>query len=373
MSKVDLSADEKMDRPSYSIVVISRNRPEFLNRLFTYYSKAGLKAPMFLGDASSEVYKNEIRLLVGQYETKLTIFFTEYGEDICPVERLFHEYNKVETRYVVWVGDDDFVVPASLDEAASLMDIRDDCVAVLGEGISFSVYDDKVHGRVSSMGDYLQQQVDHEVIFDRIVAQANIGQAVTYSLRKTSLARQIAAFQFQAMAGWPLSRMLAYFFELSDGLITVASGKILKINRLMMARQVHSGSTNIRLSNDEPIYMLPLSAVFLEAVAKLETNLNAILKNKDVKIQLKQSTTSLHHVIWMMISKAMNKSALADLRGHMSNRPLFLDKWRNLFKDRSPFVVSIMIVLRQMFLLRGKSRKDFLEILRTIQINSTRR
>lgn len=225
----------------YSLVVISRNRPAFLARLLQYYVNCGLKAPILLGDASSGDASAEVREVVGAFRGRLDLSVTIYDPEVAVFERLRSEFAKVGTPLVAWVGDDDFLIPSALDEGAALLEARSDCAALIGKAISFTVEADGARGAIVGRGDYLQAPAAEERTTDRLLTQAVQGVAYCYSLRRTALAQRIMSHMDPDL--WPDDVLGYYFFEMLDGYITAIDGRIVALDRLMMARQVYPTSS----------------------------------------------------------------------------------------------------------------------------------
>lgn len=225
----------------FSVVVISRNRPRYLDRLFGYFVTESLETPIFLGDASGSVEAEEVAAVCAQYCAKLDIRRTTYEFSSSPMGRLRREFDKVETGAAIWVGDDDFVSPRVLREAAGRLARSPGCAAVTGRALTFSVVGDGPYGKVRGLGDYLQKGYPQAQPSERLLAQAKDGTALTYSLRRTAVVRRVLG-DIDALA-LPDDALGYYLFEILDGMLTVLSGQVELLDDVMMARQVHPGST----------------------------------------------------------------------------------------------------------------------------------
>lgn len=223
-----------------SVVVISRNRPRHLERLFGYFADEGLDAPILLGDASDLGAAEAVAALCARFGGRLDVRRTPYAAGAPPVNRLRREFDKVETGTAIWVGDDDFVSPRFLRNGVERLARESECVAVTGRAVTFSVAGDGPGGKVSGMGDYLQKGYAQPLASERLLAQAGDGVALTYSLRRTTVVRR-ALGEIDAL-GLPDDPLGYYLFELLDGMLTVLAGKVAFCDGVMMARQVHAGS-----------------------------------------------------------------------------------------------------------------------------------
>lgn len=225
----------------FSVVVISRNRPHYLERLFGYFAAEGLKSPLLLGDASNFGVAANVAEVCRRFGNRLDIRYASYPEHHSPIARLRSEYDRVLTDAVIWVGDDDLVSPRVLRNGADHLGQSPGCVAVTGRAVTFSVAGDAPGGTVSGMGDYLQRGYVQDKASDRLLALARDGVALTYSLRRTSVVRRMLG-EIEGLA-LPDDALGYYFFELLDGMLTVLAGQVHLSRDVMMARQVHAGST----------------------------------------------------------------------------------------------------------------------------------
>ncbi len=224
-----------------SIVVISRNRPRHLERLFGYFAGERLEAPVLLGDASDAGMAETVAAICNRYGGRIDLRCTPYAANVPPVNRLRREFDKVETGAAMWVGDDDLVSLRYLHSGTERLASESECIAVVARAVTFSVLGDEAGGRISGIGDYLQKSYEHALASERLLAQAGDGVALTYSLRRTT-AIQRGLADIEALA-FPDDALGYYLFELLDGMLTVLAGKVALLDCIGMARQVHSGST----------------------------------------------------------------------------------------------------------------------------------
>lgn len=224
-----------------SVVIISRNRPRFLQRLIGYFAEEGLDAPILLGDASEPEAAEVVAAACRNAGKRLDIRCTAYEPGFSPMSRLRAEFDKVETGTAIWVGDDDFVSPRLLREAVDRL-VREPAYAtVTGRAVTFTVAGDGPGGKVSGMGDYLQKGYAQTLASERLLTQAGDGIALTYSLRRTMLVQRVLG-DIDALS-LPDDFLGYYLFELLDGMLTVLAGKVALCDGIMMARQVHAGSS----------------------------------------------------------------------------------------------------------------------------------
>lgn len=230
-----------MIHTDYSLVVISRNRPQFLARLFLYYHSQGLAAPIFVGDSSSGAARNEISVITKQFCGKLNLEVTTYPDTTPPLERLILEISKVTSRYVAWVGDDDFLIPRALSAGTQFLDAQSEYSAITGKALLFTITGEGPHGNVASVGNYGQSGFTASSAAARLISCTQMPVNLTYCLRRTDVAQRIMT-NLDGIA-WPDDRFGYHFFEILDTFLLVVAGKVKMLENLLMVRQAHSAST----------------------------------------------------------------------------------------------------------------------------------
>jgi len=223
-----------------SIVLISRNRAPFLERAFSHLSRLGFGGTILLADASREEGKADVAAVVEEFSGRLKLSLTSYPEDAPLFFRLRRQFEIVTSKYAVWMGDDDLLFPDALREAVARLDMCPGAVGAVGRSVQFEVEGSRSFGIVAGMGTYPQRGYEAATGAQRVYDNVADLVALSYSLRRTSfmqsLLRQIDELNVR-------DDIFGYFVsELMDGMLTVASGKVLYVDRLMMMRQAHAGS-----------------------------------------------------------------------------------------------------------------------------------
>src|SRR5687767_4922539 len=96
--------------PMVSLLVPTLNRPEFVIRLLRYYADAAYSGAIYIGDSSTDAYATPTQEFVAALDGRLRV---EYRR--CPgcdaAEAMLRIVSEVTSRYVAFLGDDDFLVP----------------------------------------------------------------------------------------------------------------------------------------------------------------------------------------------------------------------------------------------------------------------
>ena len=288
-----------------SIVVISRNRPRHLERLFGYFAEEGLDAPIFLGDASDPDATEAVAAVCSRFDGRLDIRRTNYAAGAPPVNRLRREFDKVETGAVIWVGDDDFVSPRILREASDHLARLPACATVTGRAVTFSVAGDGAGGKVNGLGDYPQKKYPQTLASDRLIAQAKDGVALTYSLRRTQVARRLLGeIDDLALSDDALGY---YLFELLDGMLTVIAGQVCLCEEVMMARQVHAVSTSAEGRKERDGLALLASPAWPESFASAQGLVAGRLTEMQQGIDAGKAREIASTALWIRVRAMIDK------------------------------------------------------------------
>ena len=138
------------------IIIPTKNRFDFLIRQLLYYSSVGSLHTVYIGDASDgperEAFERQIYSIKN---IKIKFFHWPDKNDrqtIAGLARLVSE------DYCAFVGDDDFLVPNSLNNAAAFLASNPEYRTAQGKGILFSIKDSGAFGLINSLGAYWERK-----------------------------------------------------------------------------------------------------------------------------------------------------------------------------------------------------------------------
>jgi len=137
-----------------SIILPTRNKPEFLNRAFSCYSEQKLKYKIYVADSSSSEYREEVRKVINKFSHTLELEYKEYQESDMPNDKIYFTLKNITTKYSVITADDDFHIPKTLDFCVDFLEKNPDYSAVHGDALFFKMKNQKVFGEIESIYDY---------------------------------------------------------------------------------------------------------------------------------------------------------------------------------------------------------------------------
>jgi glycosyltransferase domain-containing protein len=233
---------DNLSTKDVTIIVPTKNRPDFLFRLLNYYVKAQFKGVIFIGDASNDNFLQENLQIISDFQAKITVehFVKNMGVN-GTIEVLSQ---KIETTYCLFCADDDFVVPNGIARALTFLKENSDYSAVHGKGSQISLDTDECFGSIISLNSYPQTFVDEETGVERLKSYLMQSYTLLFAVHRTEIWKKM----FHGFSGfdWSNSQEMTIDEILSSG-VSVILGKIKEIDGLYLIRQSHP---NQKLDSD---------------------------------------------------------------------------------------------------------------------------
>lgn len=219
-----------------SIIIPTKNRPNFIIRLLDYYLKSGFKGDILICDASDKNLYNENKKNILKYQKGLKIQHF-YDSELLPDEANSFLTKQVKTEFCVYVADDDIILVPSLLECINFLNQNPDYSAVHGDAFLMSLEGGAAdsNGKVISFGDYRMATSTKNNSLDRIEDWFNNMYQMNMCVIRTSI--NVDAFNEVNK----LSKYYANFIfcELVHGAVVLARGKVGKIKNAYLIRQAN--------------------------------------------------------------------------------------------------------------------------------------
>ncbi len=222
-----------------TLCVPTMNRSPFIARLLSYYAKMRSLHWIFLGDASNAEHAQANRRLVEAYRGTLNIVYHhDPSASACAcLEALSH---RVETSFVAFLGDDDFLTVRSLQACEEFLSAQPACGAVHGQAVMFQTEDNSPHGPIGNVKAYPQAILNEETGAGRL--REFFGRSLytlLYSVHRVETWRAM----FTGVSEMPGMRNRNIF---KDELIAVSvsaiRGKVAALPILSLVHQTHDTS-----------------------------------------------------------------------------------------------------------------------------------
>lgn len=116
-----------------TLLVPTMNRPGFIERLLRYYFNRQFKGVILIADSSNGESLEHGRKLASMYASVLNLQYQEYP-GMSNVACITAMLDVVSTPFVAYVADDDFIIPAAMDECVTFLESHAEYVAAHGTG-----------------------------------------------------------------------------------------------------------------------------------------------------------------------------------------------------------------------------------------------
>ncbi len=176
-----------------SILIPTMNRSEFVTRALNYYSAVGFKGAICLGDSSDEQHARKIQQAIDALKGRLNVIYRyfpspPYTNDAMCLKELIEA---VPTPYAVYSGDDDFVIPRTLEQCATFLDSHPDHSAAHGVTVAVCLRASGAHGPLR----WAEYRVGHILESDRAAERwkgyMRHALSTQYNLHRTETWRQM--------------------------------------------------------------------------------------------------------------------------------------------------------------------------------------
>jgi len=217
----------------FSIVIPTRNRAPFLERLLTYCVVLKVKQPIWIADSSLTDAAGEIRDLINRVRPHLNLDLISYDPEIGIADKLNDVLCHVRTELVVLGADDDFFTPRGLQNAAEFLHANSDFSLAHGKSVTFELAPGPVYGDTLRVANYPQRSIEHSTASERLLDHLTRYSTTWYSMHRLEQLRRnmqtVAKLQME-----PVS-----FTELLPSCLSLIQGKSKKLDVLYAVRQVH--------------------------------------------------------------------------------------------------------------------------------------
>jgi glycosyltransferase domain-containing protein len=220
-----------------SIMIPTKNRPNFILRQLEYYSKAKFQGNILVGDASNQKLFNKTKKNIKKYEKNLKIQHFHKPDLSTDITNSFL-CHQVETDFCAYVADDDIILVESLSECINFLNQNQEYSSVHGKAFLMSLEggEGKPIGKVVSISNYKMATSIKDSALDRVEEYFDNPRNLNMAVIRTSI--NIDAFN---VVNDLSSYYASYIFcEVIHASVVLARGKVGEINQAYLIRQSHS-------------------------------------------------------------------------------------------------------------------------------------
>ena len=210
------------------------DRPPFLARALRYYRALAFRHKILIADSSPLQAAAANQETVKAVGDRLHVEYQRFAPDIHVIEKIAQAVSTIDSAYTVLGADDDFTVPAAMEEAVGFLEDHPDYALAHGESVFLARR--TVGGRqgIGWVSRYLQRSMEQPTGAQRLLDHLGRYSTTWGSLQRTEHFRH--AYQTTAVSGKGL-----YFLELLPSCLGIIRGKAKQLDRLYMVREGHAG------------------------------------------------------------------------------------------------------------------------------------
>ena len=218
------------------IILLTKNRANFVIRQLEYYKLSNNQHPLYIGDSSDIIQKNILTKKIDYYKKFFKINYYHVPQ-IDVIETHMYISNKIIEKYCVYIGDDDFFVPNSLTKCANFLEENNNYSSAHGNAAIFKL-DGEETGNLSYIGNYWSNiEYINDKSSNRVFALANHYKVLQFAVQRTNQYLNIAN-NYKKMNNHA-------FTELLHGFCSVAYGKAKHLDCFYLIRQTHNKRTKL--------------------------------------------------------------------------------------------------------------------------------
>jgi len=255
-----------------TIVIATKNRHHYLERVIDYYSESGIQ--ILVADATKESYGKTLPGNVTYYHYPEVPYCTKL-DDV---------FKKVNTPYSLMCADDDFIIPTAINTCVEFLDKNPDYSSAQGHYVFFYHSKNKLFytpAYLSTIG----SDFNEDKASDRIKKFNNLGIQFYYCVQKTETLKKVFSIASNKLYSLNL-------VELLMGMITMINGKHKVLPVFYSVREVLYGSAG----KSHGLNVMAVSAEYKEQYQAFFSGVANFLSTTD-NVTVEQASSFLNQSI----------------------------------------------------------------------------
>lgn len=285
-----------------TIVIPTFNRCSYLFRLLDYYRLYAPGIRIVIGDSSLDKNKEINRRTILSLSDSNILHFN-YPSDIIGLLKVQDLLNQVNTKYCVFCGDDDFIIPNGINQSVNFLEDNPDFTVAPGHYISFETEVGK--GRFCWKPCYAYESNISPDAASRLLSHfANYTATTSYAVNRTDFLNMIfkEAIKFTSDDR---------FGELLPSMLALIYGKMKHLNVLYAVREFWSGADS-RASKNMPDFVR--EGTFDEKYAKFRECLATHLsRQSQLNIEEAEKTVDTAMHLYYAVNFTLKKKEIKSL------------------------------------------------------------
>ncbi len=276
-----------------TIVIPTKNRPDFLIRLLNYYAQTGYQHWLSIGDSSDPFHCERIKEAVKRFEGQLKIQYS-YLPNYSIAQSIYRLNQDIQTPYAVLIADDDLLIPNGIEKCITFLEKSNEYHAAHGLGVLFLLKSVGPYGDLLDLGNYKLGEVNDYTASRRIQSFIDNYFVCLFSVHRTAIWKEM----WQQVMGMEDT---AFGAELLPCCLSAISGKIKKIDTLYLLRQGHQQ----RYLLSDP-YDWITNPKWFSSYAQFSRVLAETLAHQDA-IELNEAQRIIKKVFWSYLYRVLTQ------------------------------------------------------------------
>lgn len=217
-----------------TIIISTKNRPDFILRQLQYYASSGFDGCLFIGDSSDDdEYYNNKKTIKKYCDTLKIRHF--YNKDLSCDQMLGYLAGDVETDYLAFVPDDDLLLSSAIKSCIDFLDRNLEYSAAHGKGLLIEIDGGKVFGSIVGFSGYNLAVSESDTHLERIEEYFKNVANINMSVVRRSV--YIDAYKEINQLSYYHSKFI--FGEIIPAIVYCSRGKIKQLDDYYLIRQAH--------------------------------------------------------------------------------------------------------------------------------------
>ena len=149
------------------IVIPTKDRADFVIRLLNYYANTKSAHTLYIGDSSNDQEAKKIQAAISKLNSTINIIYNHYPQ-LNSWQCMISLYSLVKEPYAVYIGDDDYWIPDTLNDCVRFLENNPDYETAIGKSITFKVEANGAYGKLKELHDYYRYPIEGETASERL-------------------------------------------------------------------------------------------------------------------------------------------------------------------------------------------------------------
>lgn len=216
--------------PKVAIVIPSLDRQDLWLRQVTHYAGVGCREAVYVGDSTERSPIEDIDQQIGSLQQRVRFIYRQLPglDDSQAISAMAHVALEP---YTAFCGDDDFFVPAALEQCAAFLDEHPDYSGAHGVAAYCSTTSGNGYGELAWSSHYRLPSLELPTATQRLTAFLGANFETIFSVRRTN------EFQEDIDATLPMGDK--GFRDLTVCCLPIIRGKVKRLKQFYLLRMVH--------------------------------------------------------------------------------------------------------------------------------------